>query len=229
VSNAPTAAPAVALVSGGPDSAVLLHHLADERREIHPLFVHQGLRWEEAEAAALRRFLAAAPRDEFRPLEVRSFSLAEMLPAGHFATDGAVPPEGTPDELVYIPGRNVTLLALAGAFAAARDVPEIALGPLRANPFPDATPEFYAAMAAALSLGLDHGIRIRAPFAGLAKTDVLLMGKELPLETTFSCIEPAGERHCGVCSKCFERRKAFADARLKDATDYARSTGAAEF
>jgi 7-cyano-7-deazaguanine synthase len=42
----------------------------------------------------------------------------------------------------------------------------------------------------------------------------------LPLELTFSCIRPAGERHCGSCNKCAERRQAFASAGLKDPTDY---------
>ena len=76
-------------------------------------------------------------------------------------------------------------------------------------------------MGDALSSGLDHEVRIRAPFAGLTKVDILLMGMELPLSLTFSCIDPVDERHCGVCSKCWERRKAFADARLADTTDYA--------
>ena len=52
----------------------------------------------------------------------------------------------------------------------------IALGPLAGNPFPDATPEFFAAMARALSLGLDHPIEIATPFAHMHKEDVIRLG-----------------------------------------------------
>jgi len=78
-------------------------------------------------------------------------------------------------------------------------------------------------MTRALSLGLAHAIRIDAPFAGKEKADVIAMGVELgvPLELTLSCMNPAGGLHCGLCSKCRERRDAFNDAGVVDPTGYA--------
>ena len=98
----------------------------------------------------------------------------------------------------------------------------ILVGTLSGNPFPDATPSFFAAMARALSLGLAHPIAIEAPFATLHKSDVIRRGMELgvPLALTLSCMQPEDGLHCGRCSKCRERRDAFADARIEDPTAY---------
>jgi 7-cyano-7-deazaguanine synthase len=49
----------------------------------------------------------------------------------------------------------------------------------------------------------------------------MALGRDLPLELTFSCIAPAGELHCGRCNKCAERRAAFREADREDRTSYA--------
>jgi 7-cyano-7-deazaguanine synthase len=74
-----------------------------------------------------------------------------------------------------------------------------------------------------MSLGLAHDIRIDAPFATKEKSDVIKMGVELgiPLELTLSCMNPRGGLHCGMCSKCRERRDAFNEAGIDDPTRYA--------
>ena len=51
--------------------------------------------------------------------------------------------------------------------------------------------------------------------------DVIALGDGLPLELTFSCIRPIDGLHCGVCSKCAERRDGFRDAGRVDRTRYA--------
>ena len=45
------------------------------------------------------------------------------------------------------------LLSKAAVLCAARGINRIAVGPLAGNPFPDATPQFFEAMARALTLG----------------------------------------------------------------------------
>jgi 7-cyano-7-deazaguanine synthase len=61
------------------------------------------------------------------------------------------------------------------------------------------------------------------PFAAMHKADVVRLGVQLgvPLELTLSCMNPTGDQHCGQCSKCRERRDAFAEARVPDPTSYA--------
>jgi 7-cyano-7-deazaguanine synthase len=124
---------------------------------------------------------------------------------------------------VYLHGRNVALLSKAAVFAASRKISRVVVAHLAGNPFPDATPQFFAALNAALSLGLAAPIEVSAPFAHLHKEHVVKIGAALgvPLEITLSCMNPSGMTHCGLCSKCRERRDAFHDAGVEDLTAYA--------
>lgn len=215
------------LLSAGLDSAVLLAHEA-ARARVHPVYVSVGLAWEQAERAMLARLLAAPVfNHQMAPLTSVEFTMRDVYAPSHWAVRGTPPAYDTPDEDVYLAGRNLVLLTKAGLVAASRGLTRIALGPLAGNPFPDATPDFFAAMERALSLGLDHAITIVTPFASMEKEDVIRRGAALgvPLEYTLSCMNPiwSGDlpRHCGLCSKCRERRDAFAAAGLTDPADYA--------
>jgi len=219
------------LLSAGLDSAVLAASEA-RRWDLHPVYVSTGLAWEAGELAMLERLLAAPPlAGRAAPLARLTFAVDDLYPATHWALRGEPPSFDTPDEDVYLTGRNVALLSKAAIYCAQKKIGRIAIGPLAGNPFPDATPEFFAAMSRALTLGLDHQLAIDAPFATLEKSDVIKLGVELavPLELTLSCMNPqlgsddsAGPpRHCGRCSKCRERRDAFAEAAVTDPTPYA--------
>lgn len=214
---------AAVLLSAGLDSAVLA---AAELRtaRVHPIYVSAGLAWEGEEQRALDRLLAGPPfAGHAAPLARLAFSVDDVYPASHWALRGEPPAFDTPDEDVYLTGRNVVLLSKAAIHCAQQRIGRIAIGPLAGNPFPDATPEFFDTMARALSLGLAHAIEIAAPFAGLHKADVIRLGVELgvPLELTLSCMNPRDGLHCGRCSKCRERRDAFAEAGVADPTRYA--------
>lgn len=210
------------LVSSGLDSAVLLAHEAVQYN-VRPVYVRSGLAWEAAELQMLSRLIAAPVFAGLRPLLVVDLPMRDVYPADHWAMAGRPPAYDTPDAEVYLAGRNLTLLPKAGLIAARDDARRIALGPLAGNPFPDATPAFFAAMAEALSRGLAQALSVVAPFAALTKAQVIELGARLgvPFELTLSCMAPAGERHCGLCSKCRERRDAFAEAGVLDPTPYA--------
>lgn len=220
----------IVLISGGLDSAVLLAHEAQHGR-VHPLYVSVGLAWENAEREVLRRLLSTpAFGERAAPLATLEFNMRDVYPPTHWAVRGTPPGYDTPDEDVYLAGRNLVLLTRAGVLAAVRGVGRIALGPLAENPFPDATPEFFDTMSRALSLGLNHPMAIATPFSSLHKEDVIRIGQSLqvPLELTLSCMSPVAEpkpfhrqRHCGLCSKCRERREAFRAAGVADRTLYA--------
>lgn len=210
------------LLSGGLDSAVLV---ADEatRGPVQPIYVATGLAWEAIELRVLARLLGGPPFGAgVRPLARLAVDLRDVYPADHWAVRGEPPAYDTPDEDVYLEGRNVILLAKAAVFCARRGIGRIALGPLAGNPFPDATPEFFARMGQALSVGLAHDLTIAAPYAGLHKVDVIRRGLALgvPLELTLSCMSPEGDRHCGRCSKCRERQQAFQAAGVADPAGY---------
>ena len=219
--------PTLILLSGGLDSAVLAAHEAQTARVL-PVYVSVGLAWEAAEVAMVEQLLSSpvfANRAE--PLIRVEFTMRDVYPPTHWAIRGVPPAYDTPDEDVYLTGRNLVLLTKAGVVAARHDAHRIALGPLAGNPFPDARPAFFSSMAEAMSLGLDHAIEIATPFLAWDKAAVIRRGVALgvPFELTLSCMSPMMTeelpQHCGLCSKCRERRDAFAAAQVRDPSTYA--------
>jgi len=214
------------MLSGGLDSAVLA---AGEARTyvVHPVYVAGGLAWEEGEQRVIRELLSRPPfigaPHPVQPLTRLEFSMRDVYPDSHWAVTGHPPAYDTPDEDVYLHGRNIALLSKAAVYAATRKISRIVVAPLAGNPFPDATPQFFAALNSAFSLGLAAPIEIAAPFAKLHKEDVVRIGAKLgvPFELTLSCMNPSGMTHCGLCSKCRERRDAFQAAGITDPTRYA--------
>lgn len=213
------------LLSGGLDSAVLLAEVAQREagKRLRPIYVSVGLAWEAEELAMIDRLLGAAPFRDVQPIQTLRFDMRDIYPPTHWAIRGEPPVFDTPDEDVYLDGRNIVLLTKAAVFMARARLTRVYLGPLAGNPFPDATPEFFETMGRALSLGLGTSIEVVAPFAGLHKADVIELGHSLgvPLELTLSCMQPAQGLHCGRCSKCRERRDAFREAGVEDPTRYA--------
>jgi 7-cyano-7-deazaguanine synthase len=218
-----TADPIAVLCSGGLDSVVLVADLA-RSSDVQPIYVSVGLAWETAELDVLHQ-LADTPAfgGRVRPLVRLDLTMRDVYPASHWAIRGTPPAYDTPDEDVYLAGRNIILLSKAAVFCAGAGIHRLAIGPLAGNPFPDATPAFFEAMGHALTLGLDTRVEIVAPFAALHKADVVKLGARLgvPMELSLSCMNPRNGLHCGLCSKCRERRDAFHEAGIPDRTVYA--------
>jgi 7-cyano-7-deazaguanine synthase len=215
----PDRAALAVLVSGGADSAVLLAESLAAHDSVFPLYVRCGLFWEDVELAYLQRFLDAVRRPSLRPLHVLEMPVRDLYGAHWSVTGTAVPGGDTPDDAVFLPGRNVLLLSKALLWCHLHRVPAVALAPLACNPFPDATPEFFAAFGEVVNRALGGSVQVVLPYRDLHKTDVLRRGRHLPLELTLSCIRPVAGRHCGRCNKCAERRAAFAAAGLTDRTE----------
>jgi 7-cyano-7-deazaguanine synthase len=208
------------LISGGLDSAILLGEALRDRVAVHPLYIRSGLYWETAELHHLRRFLEAVPGPALQPLHILDLPVTDLY-GSHWSLNGQeVPDANSPDEAVFLPGRNVLLLAKAILWCHLRDVPVLALAPLEGNPFPDATPAFFQAYQNVVNEAVAGAVQVLRPYAGLSKTEVLQRGRGLPLALTFSCIRPVAGRHCGCCNKCAERRRAFAAAGMADPTAY---------
>ncbi len=208
------------LASGGLDSAVLVAELLRRSRRVHPIYLRFGLAWEPTEEAHLRRFLDTLTSPAPEPLVVLQTPIASVYGA-HWSVAGTeVPDEQSPDEAVYLPGRNLLLLAQPSVWCALHGVHTVALGTLKGNPFPDSSREFFDGFGALVQRGLGHALDVVAPFAELTKSDVLELGRGLALQHTLSCIDPQGGRHCGHCNKCAERRRAFSALGIDDITEY---------
>ena len=222
------------LLSGGLDSAVLLADEAAKSGDLDkvlPIYIGAGLVWESAERAVIARLLdSPVLGGRTRPLASLSADMRDVYAATHWSVTGQAPTYHTPDEDVYLPGRNILLISKAGVLCAAAGIARLVIGTLDHNPFPDATPAFRESIARTLSLGLAHPLRVDAPYATSSKADVIRrgIGLQVPFEHTLSCMKPVVPEvpgvqvvHCGTCSKCRERHDAFLEAGVKDETTYA--------
>lgn len=209
------------LASGGLDSSILVAHLLAQGNRVQPFYIRKGLYWQEHELAGLRKFLHAIATPNLLELVVLDLPLADLY-SGHWSLTGQdTPAHDSPDEAVYLPGRNALLLVKAAVWCQLHGIEKLALAPLGTSPFEDAGEKFLADFESALNRGAQRRVQFLSPFGKMNKQQVMALGRNLPLELTFSCIAPAGGLHCGRCNKCAERQGAFRIAGIHDNTIYA--------
>src|SRR6266851_7779036 len=126
--------PLAVLVSGGLDSAVLLGESLAVRPAVYPVYIRTGSAWESVEQKYLLRFLAAVRGAALKPLTILEQPVADLYGRHWSLTGENVPDAVSPDEAVFLPGRNVLLLAKALLWCHLNEVTELALAPLAANP-----------------------------------------------------------------------------------------------
>ena len=213
------------LVSGGLDSAILTAHLLEQGQSVQPIYVDSQLFWQPAELAALRRFLAAIAQPRLADLVVLSQPLDDLY-QNHWSLTGTdVPGETTPDEAVYLPGRNLLLAIKPALWCQMHGIHQLSLGVLASNPFDDASDGFFSSLESTLAKLGQMPLHFVRPLATMHKREVMRLGTRLPLHLTFSCIAPVDGRHCGHCNKCAERKAAFDSAGIEDETTYAERVG----
>lgn len=140
--------------------------------------------------------------------------------------DKAVP-EGNYDEdnmrSTVVPFRNGIMISAAIGMAEDRGLKYVMLANHGGDHtiYPDCRPEFVAAMSEAARTGTFPGITLLCPFTNLTKAQIAARGRELGIDyaETWSCYK-GGERHCGRCGTCVERREALAEAGIDDPTEY---------
>jgi len=209
------------LLSGGIDSAVLLDQLLASGWRVVPFYVRTGCVWDECELAAVRRFLSALAGKGLGDLVVLQMPLGDLY-ADHWSISGLnVPDDTSPDEAVFMPGRNPLLLLKPVLWCQTHGIGQLAIATLENNPFDDATPEFFAQFERMIHRATGEQVQIVRPFERMPKHRVMELGRHLPLELTFSCLAPRDGLHCGTCNKCAERRAGFRRVGAEDRTRYA--------
>lgn len=136
-------------------------------------------------------------------------------------------PEGSYDEnnmsSTVVPFRNGIMIAVACGFAESRDLKHVMMANHGGDHsvYPDCRPEFVSAMNLAMEAGTYKKVSLVAPFTHLNKTEIAILGKELGVDFahTYSCYK-GGERHCGKCATCLERKNSFKEAGITDPTLY---------
>jgi 7-cyano-7-deazaguanine synthase len=214
------------LVSGGLDSSILLKYLLDEGRRVKPLYVQSGLCWQVAEKLALDCYLDAVNVSGLEPLTVLDLPLADLY-GDHWSITGQKTPDAdTPDEAVFMPGRNALLTIKTALWCQMHDIGALSIATLKSNPFEDASDSFFERLEQLFN-AMGPRIKLWRPFARLNKQQVMEIGRDFPLERTFCCIAPQAGLHCGKCNKCAERQAAFRQIHCSDPTHYAQNAMAA--
>ena len=208
------------LASGGLDSTILLKELLRDYKFVYPFYVTNGNIWEKSEEYWLRRFLKAFDTNRLKPLTLLSIPMEDLYKNFWAVTGRKVPGPHSKTEAVYLPGKNILLIAKAAVCCVQKKIRKVALAPLKTNPFPDDKRKFFDPYERALSAGFGFPFKIVTPFLNLTKREVMQKGRALPLHLTFSCLNPKGRLHCGKCNKCEERKQAFASIQMLDPTKY---------
>lgn len=221
---------AVALLSGGLDSATAAAIAAEDGYEVHALAVDYGQR-HRVELDAARRVAATLELASFRIVQVDLAALG-----GSALTDDIdVPRDRVEREIgsdipsTYVPARNTVFLSVALAAAETLDAGAIVIGvnALDYSGYPDCRSEFLEAFEKVAALGTRCGVegrpvRILAPLVAWTKAEIVRRGTALgvPFEATLSCYDPvledASPRPCGHCDACRLRARGFAEAGLAD-------------
>lgn len=140
---------------------------------------------------------------------------AEAIPEGHYEDENM--------KSTVVPFRNGIMLAIACGIAESNGLHKVMIANHGGDHaiYPDCRGTFIAAMSEAMFYGTYENIKIFAPYTGISKGDVAKHGKILGIDysTTWSCYK-GGEKHCGKCGTCVERKEAMQYAGIEDTTEY---------
>lgn len=211
----------VIVLSGGMDSVTMLYEYAD--RIALAVNFSYGSNHNEREAACARWHCRKLG---IELVEIDMSFIGENFHSSLLEGAEAIP-EGDYDfdnmKSTVVPFRNGIMLAAAAGLAESRGLAHVMIANHSGDHalYPDCRNSFIEAMSKAISAGTYDGITVFAPYTQLDKAEIALHGKRLGIDyrQTYSCYK-GGEKHCGVCGTCRERKAALAEAGIEDLTEY---------
>ena len=139
---------------------------------------------------------------------------------------GAIPEGNYDDENMrstVVPFRNGIMLSIAIGIAESNGLKYVMMANHSGDDaiYPDCRPQFVASMSEAARTGTYNSVEILSPYTNITKTEIALKGKAMGIDysQTWSCYK-GGEKHCGKCGTCRERREALREAGITDTTAY---------
>lgn len=209
------------IVSGGMDSITMLHEYAQEialavtfdygsnhaKKEISFARLH-------CERLGIEHIVIPL---EFMHNYFKSSLLegADAIPEGHYADENM--------KSTVVPFRNGIMLSIAAGLAESRGLKFVMIANHAGDHaiYPDCRATFIDAMNEAIAYGTYINIRIFAPYTNITKGQIAEHGKALGLDyrETWSCYK-GGDKHCGKCGTCVERKEALEYAGINDLTEY---------
>lgn len=211
----------VIILSGGMDSVTLLHYRKD--RIALAVSFDYGSNHNAREIEFAREQCRMLGIDHLViPLSFMGeyfksslLSGADDIPEGHYADSNM--------KSTVVPFRNGIMLAVACGLAESRGLKHVMMANHGGDHaiYPDCRPGFVMAMGAAMREGTYEGVTLDADFTDITKADIARLGARLGVDysKTYSCYK-GGEKHCGKCGTCVERREAFSEAGIDDPTIY---------
>ena len=140
--------------------------------------------------------------------------------------DDAIPDADYDEDNMHstvVPFRNGIMLSIAAGLAENNGLKRVMMANHGGDHsiYPDCRPEFVNSMDNAIKHGTYEGVRLFTPYTNITKTDIVKKGIELGVDYshTWSCYR-GGDKHCGTCGTCRERKLAFAELNVSDPTDY---------
>lgn len=140
---------------------------------------------------------------------------AEAIPEGHYEDENM--------KSTVVPFRNGIMLSIAAGIAESNDLSKIMIANHSGDHaiYPDCREDFVTAMSGATQTGTYNGVTVFAPYTKITKSEIAKRGKILGIDyaETWSCYK-GGEKHCGKCGTCVERKEALLKAGIEDKTEY---------
>ena len=212
---------AVIVVSGGMDSVTMLHEYRDEIGLAITFDYGSTQNAREREYAVLH-----CKRLGISHLVIPLEFMHKYFKSSLLGSADDIP-EGDYDDAnmksTVVPFRNGIMLAIACGIAESNGLKRVMIANHGGDHaiYPDCRPEFVEAMSAAMRNGTYEHVEVYAPYTNLTKAEIARHGAALGLDysETYSCYK-GGEKHCGKCGTCRERRQALEEAGISDPTEY---------
>lgn len=225
---------ALVLSSGGLDSTTCVGIAVDKygKENVATLSAYYGQRHDKELACAKK--VADFYGLDHHELDLSKIFEASNNPLLKQSTESV--PEGSYEDqqkenkmvATYVPFRNGLLLSSATSFAGSL-FPDEEVVVIYGAHADDAAGEAYAdcsqafadAINSAIKVGTYNKVWLEAPLVALTKAEVVKKGIELavPFELTWSCYN-GGDKQCGKCGTCIDRRRAFALNGMDDPVGY---------